>query len=194
MRSLAMTGILMAAFQQPICCQAVTRSDSLRIIAQLKADSQRNFSGWRSLLVYCEAPDSQSEALCDSAITQVKYLAAISGVGVETRSSVGEFSYSMWSEREYLPLELVIVGTKGDGPSALSARLRAFAPFDHAVEKDKATSTARAGKLILWENYAIGASSTGPEQLFTKMTTAIETLLKQFFADYVGVRRSTPRK
>lgn len=188
MRSLLKAAILLTAYHPSLFAQR-PRSDSLRIIAQMKADSQRNFSGWRSLLMYCEPPDSQAKALCDSAFTQAKYLAAIAGTDLETRSSVVEFAYGMWSEREYLPVELLITGTKGDGPSALSARLRAFAPFRHAVEKGEPKNTPRKGRLTLWESEVIGASATGREELFTGMTTAIETSLKQFFADYVGSRR-----
>jgi hypothetical protein len=41
----------------------------------MKEDSQRNFSGWRNLLLYCEPPDSDAQVLCDSAFAQVNYLA-----------------------------------------------------------------------------------------------------------------------
>ncbi len=198
MRSLAMTAILIAACQSPLCGQAISRSESLRVIKKMKADSQRNFYGWRSLLMYCEPPDSEAEALCDSAFTQVKYLAAISNVSVQTTRSPGEFSFSMWWRRESLPLSLLISGTKpGDSPSALNAILRATAPFSDAVEKGKNTSIARSGDLIIWERSAIGASSTNREQLFIEFSRAIESLLKQFFADYSGAQRRglrTPKR
>jgi hypothetical protein len=187
MRSLLTAVILLTMYHLPLSAQR-TRSDSLRLIAEMKADSQRNFTGWHRLLMYCQPPDSNAGVLCDSAFAQIRYLASISKLSIDTTREIGSFAYLRWSEREYLPLQLLITSTKGDGPAALYATLRATAPFDHAIEKGE-SRTPRKGDLILWENDVIGASSAGRDELMPGISGGIETLLKQFVADYVGARQ-----
>jgi len=57
------------------------------------------------------------------------------------------------------------------------------------IKKDDLKMLPRSGKLVVWEEAVIGASSGTSQDLVTPISQGIEQHLKKFFADYLKAQR-----
>lgn len=162
-----------------------------------KEQNRKNLTGWNGILFYCPIEKQSSHALneiCEKSYTNAEFLSASAKINLTKAQDGYEVGY-MSRASDLLILEIELDATKSGTPSAVHARLRAYAGYSEAVqesqfkEQKKSRATPRSGDIIFWERTAIGASSGTDKDLVTPMSEAIEQLLKQFFADYLNAQR-----
>jgi hypothetical protein len=164
-----------------------------------KAGNSKNFSNWNGVIFICYHGAKSNDVLddiCARSKVNAEFLAASAKVNLAVTKDY--FEYALKSIKEgRLKLEVYLSSTKPGSPTAIHARMRAYLTFSNAIEANKpglargveVGNTPREGDLIVWENSAIGASSGSGKDLVEPMGSAVDSLLKSFFTEFLVAQR-----
>jgi hypothetical protein len=160
--------------------------------------NKKNFLGLSGILFYCFFNENSSQTqknICEQAGVNAEFLAATAKVNLIKTHSAYEVALLAKVEKR-LVLEVDLHFTASGSPAAVSARVIAYMDYSSAIEdspteikKDDGRVHPRSGKLIVWEEGVIGASSGTTKELVTPVSEGIEQHLKKFFTDYLKAQR-----
>jgi len=169
-----------------------------RVEKHILEENKANFSGWNGILFYCPYSKDSSKTqkdICEKADVNAEFLAAAAKLNLNKTHSPFEVGILAELEKRLI-LEVDVYSTSQGSPAVVSARVVAYIDYSYAIEnspweikKDDLKMLPRSGKLVVWEEAVIGASSGTSQDLVTPISQGIEQHLKKFFADYLKAQR-----
>lgn len=189
--------ISLFAFLVPGIAEAYTERQKEEVIREA---NRRSLSDWPSVVFFCDTGESEGQAylaarkICEAASTEARLVAAQSRVPFRVDPTIGNAMMSSVADGALVLEQTVIQTQDGLAPGAIFISLKAWAysPKTTFEVRDPADGLTvlreheRTGALLLWEQRtAIGASEDTPDSLVDQMSDLSETLIKQFFAQYL---------
>jgi hypothetical protein len=178
--------------------------------AKIAREKLERLKGWKRMVFFCSPPEkSQSkemiDRICDRTNTNVKFLAASANTNVRVASDAQGLGY-LSAFRGMLRLEVDLFSTGCDGSAcAIHATVSASFPYDKAIDQaaksypineedrrgpsDSPASVPRPIVALLWGPRQLTASGYPGEELASAVADGLDSLLKEFFTDYLNANR-----
>ncbi len=176
--------------------------------AKIEREKLDRLRGWRRIVFFCSPPGKPKELferVCERTNTNVKFLAASGNVQVSVATNAGSLGF-LSTYRGMLRLEVDLHSTDCNGSvCALHATVSASFPYDRAIDqaarsypidekdrsgpKDSPAAVPRPVLALMWGPRHLTASGYAGEELAAGVANAIDSLLKEFFTDYLNANR-----
>jgi hypothetical protein len=180
-----------------------------RVRASMERDKRARLKGWKKIIFLCSAtvsstPKIMVDRICERTNTNAKFLAA--STNTQMQIAKGYYGIALGKEQDMLPLEVEFYSSGCDG-SICSIRVDVSASFSYAkavdlaapsyfidekdrqVRRDSPASIPRPIEAFMWGPRGLIASGIPGEELAGVVANGIDSLLKEFFADYVNANR-----
>jgi hypothetical protein len=181
-----------------------------RVRASMERDKLVRLKGWKRLIFLCWSPErSASKAMfdrmCDRTNTNVKFLAATANTPVRIARNAIQLG-ELGTLEGMLRLQVEIYPAKCDGSTCfIHADVSASFPYDKAIDlsadsssidendrqsrRDSPASVPRPIQAFMWGPRALHATGAPGEELTGVVASGLDSLLKEFFTDYITANR-----
>jgi hypothetical protein len=178
--------------------------------AKIEKDKLDRLKGWKRIVFRCSSPEMQKstemfDRICDRTNTNVKFLAASANTQVRIATDAYGLGF-LSAHRGMLRLEVDLSSTGCDGSAcAIHAAVSASFPYDKAIDQaarsypinekdrrgpsDSPASVPRPILALMWGPRQLTASGYPGEELGSVVANGIDSLLKEFFIDYLNANR-----
>ena len=180
--------------------------------AQMQRGKLERLKGWKRMVFLCSPPEKAKakakemfERICERTNTNVKFLAATSNAQVRVAPDAGSLGFlSAYQGMLRLEVELFYSGCDAS-TCAVNAAVTASFPYDKAVDqaarsypiddldrrgaKDSPAAVPRPIQALMWGPRQLTAFGYAGEELAAVIANAMDTILKEFFTDYVQANR-----
>lgn len=181
-----------------------------QVLASIERDKLQRLKGWKRIVFHCNPPVSAPASemfaqICDQTTANLRSLAAIAKANVlvvQDTKTLG-FSSALHGMLQ-LEVEVTYVGCSSVN-CAVSAVVTASFPYDQAVDMkarsypvdpknrqgqyDSPATIPRPIDAVMWGPRQINAQGSAGDEMASSIARAIDTLLKDFFTDYVQANR-----
>jgi hypothetical protein len=186
--------------------------DSTRreVRAKMEAAKLKRLKGWKRIVFLCSPSEKTRsrdmfDRICERTNTNVKFLAASAKVQVQVAPDAYELGF-LSGLRGMLRLEVELFSSACDTSAcAIHATVVARFPYDKAIDqaarsypireedrrgpKDSPASIPRPIEALMWGPRHLTASGYPGEELASGVSNGVDTLLKEFFTDYIQANR-----
>ncbi len=176
--------------------------------AQIEKEKLQRLKGWKRIVFLCSPPEKAKanakemfDRICERTNTNVKFLAAAAKLQVKIVPNGQALGFaSAIRGRLRLEVDLFYVGCEATA-CAVHVDVSAIFPYDKAVDqaarsyptddearrgpRDSPASIPRPINAVMWGPAHSTASGFTGEEMTSAMVSAIETILKEFFSDYL---------
>ncbi|MBM4132657.1 MAG: hypothetical protein FJ245_02715 [Nitrospira sp.] len=178
--------------------------------ARIAREKLERLKGWKRIVFLCSPTEMTNskekfDRICDRINTNAKLLAATANADVVVVND-GENLGFLSSYRGMLRLEVDLSSTGCDGSAcAVHATVSASFPYDKAIDQaagsypvneenrrgpsDSPASVPRPILALMWGPRQLIASGYPSEELGSGVVNGVDSLLKEFFTDYLNANR-----
>lgn len=177
---------------------------------KVEQDKNARLKGWKRIVFWCSPPETPTskelfDHICSSTNTNVKFLAANTNTPVHIAQNAHDIGF-LSAYRGMLQLVVDLSSTGCDGSAcAIHAAVSASFPYDKAIDQgarsypisekdrrgpsDSPASVPRPIVALMWGPRQLTASGYPGEELTSAVGHGLDSLLKEFFVDYMSANR-----